>query len=188
VLNASLAPLAAAVIPQYVAALQQLGLHVQLYVTGRVGEVTSAAAAAMIMCAVLSCSATWGMVVLQHVSLRASCFLQVRVVFGMWQTAKLLLQRCYVVLCWSALCQCFAGLKCMWCNHTADLAAYHAFCLLQGPCSLDTPLDMHSVGWCDAGCATPPYQLIDVYGSLKALESSAHSVSHGALQLYVNTM
>jgi hypothetical protein len=35
VLNASLAPLAAAVIPQYAAALQQLGLQVPLYITGR---------------------------------------------------------------------------------------------------------------------------------------------------------
>jgi N-methylhydantoinase A/oxoprolinase/acetone carboxylase beta subunit len=34
VINASLAPLAAAVIPQYTAALQQLGLHVPLYITG----------------------------------------------------------------------------------------------------------------------------------------------------------
>jgi hypothetical protein len=34
VLNASLAPLAAAVIPQYAAALQQLGLRVPLYITG----------------------------------------------------------------------------------------------------------------------------------------------------------
>jgi hypothetical protein len=33
-LNASLAPLAAAVIPQYAAAMRQLGLHVPLYITG----------------------------------------------------------------------------------------------------------------------------------------------------------
>jgi hypothetical protein len=82
VLNASLAPLAAAVIPQNAAALQQLGLHVPLYVTGRVGEVTSAAAVAMIMCAMLICSATRGMLVLQYVLLLVSCILQVRVVLN----------------------------------------------------------------------------------------------------------
>ncbi|WIA30433.1 hypothetical protein OEZ86_000517 [Tetradesmus obliquus] len=44
-INASLAPLAAAVVPQYAAALQQLGLQVPLYITGNDGTLLSAAAA-----------------------------------------------------------------------------------------------------------------------------------------------
>ncbi|KAF6258931.1 hypothetical protein COO60DRAFT_1068052 [Scenedesmus sp. NREL 46B-D3] len=44
-LNASLAPLAAAVIPQYAAALGRLGLHAPLYITGNGGTLMSAAAA-----------------------------------------------------------------------------------------------------------------------------------------------
>ncbi|WIA10376.1 hypothetical protein OEZ85_010568 [Tetradesmus obliquus] len=44
-INASLAPLAAAVVPQYAAALQQLGLQVPLYITGNDGTLLSAAVA-----------------------------------------------------------------------------------------------------------------------------------------------